>query len=266
MRVDLNKLPGDDWLHFLRARDLRQVLAGLPESVKGPVLEVGCGDGFLTTQLRRRFDQVIPVDIRPRAYVDRLCVASAEALPFADGYFGFVFSSNVLEHVENPSACYGELDRVTRSDATMVHAMPTPFWKALQVALYPFHVLQVQLGKLMGRREKVRFPAGVQVGVVPCSVEGSERVSGEETWERKRSRLLPPIHGVSPSHLQEMSRFRRNWWVDQFSRNGFYVYRTAPLYLHSAYRLLPYRGLRLRELASRLGLSSVVAYWVRKAP
>ena len=76
--------------------------------------------------------------------------------------------------------------------------------------------------------------------------------------------FMPLVHGVSESHYEEFRHFRISWWIDQFSANGFKVIETAPLFLHSAYRLFPYRALALREGLSRAGLSSVHAYWLKK--
>ena len=89
MRVRLDALPTDNWQHFLRQRDLEQILAASPGPIDGPVLEIGCGDGYLTKLLRKRFDQVIPVDLSPRGRVDGVCLATAEMLPFRNNKFGF---------------------------------------------------------------------------------------------------------------------------------------------------------------------------------
>lgn len=269
MRDRLSNLPRGNWLHFLRARDLAQILAATPEPLHGPILEVGCGDGFLTALLRQRFKQVIPIDIKPRDRVDDLCIASAEALPFPDDCFGLVFSSNVMEHIRNLTACFEELRGVMRDDAIMIHAMPTPIWSALQFALLPVHLLLHSiLPRLTGARDKAKSTAEFSSSVfaTQSKPEVSRDKNLKQFWTRLKAALWPPIHGVASSHIEEFRRFRTAWWTDRFHASGFIVFRTAPLYLHSAYRLFPYRGLRFREIVSRAGLSSVTAYWARKAP
>ena len=263
MRVELNDVPPDDWEHFLRARDLRQVLASTSESLRGPVLEIGCGDGYITTLLRRHFDEVVPIDISPRDHVKGLCRANVEMLPFRDGQFGLVYSSNVLEHVENLTACLQELRRVMQDGGMMIHTMPTPAWKALQLALYPLHILfHVALPRLMGASTKTDRVQGVQATHSPEASDSAARRRGRRG--RLHSILLPLVHGSAPSHGEELKRFRVAWWIGRFSTGGFHVIRTAPMYLHSAYRFFPYRLLAVREVASRAGLSSVQAYWLRK--
>ncbi len=251
MRVETDGLPRDEWLHFLRHRDLEQVFAGPANGIKGPALEIGCGDGYVTSLLRQRLEDVVPVDLSPWRPVEGVCVANAEALPFKSGHFSLVYSSNVLEHVEDLAACLEELNRVTRRDALMVHAMPTLTWKALQLALYPAHLmLHRALPKALGPRD-----AGATADAGPTDARAPSRLR----------MLWPPVHGTASSHLEELVRFRSAWWAKRFSAHGLELVRIVNLYFHSAYRFLPYRMLPLRDILGRAGLSTVRAYWVRKA-
>ncbi|MCI0776230.1 MAG: class I SAM-dependent methyltransferase, partial [Chloroflexi bacterium] len=111
MRVDTYGLPADNWHHFLRLRDLRQILAEVPLEGVTRVLELGAGDGVQSSALREHFAEVTPIDIAPSGDVDGLIVADASSLPFVDSYFDLVFSSNVLEHIEDLDACMAEMKR-----------------------------------------------------------------------------------------------------------------------------------------------------------
>ena len=264
MRIDLSTLPRDNWGHFLRARDLKQILANLDEGVTGPVLEIGCGDGFLTTLLRERFDDVVPIDVSPRAKVSGLCIANAETLPFKDKQFGLVFSSNVLEHVEDLPKCLLDLKRVTRDDAVMIHTMPTAIWKILQMMLFPIQRVVGRLGRLQRTEHRGTNPQSA----IPELHGGATTRTADDARARPLHRItravFPAPHGVASSHAKEFMSFRRKWWTNQFKLNGLHTYRTESLYLHSAYRMLPYKGMALREFLSRVGLTSVRAYWLSK--
>lgn len=253
-------LPQDHWLHFLRARDLEQILSETPDRLEGPVLEIGCGDGFVTTLLRKRFNQVVPIDIKPRDYVNGLCVANAQKLPFADRSFGLVISFGVLEHIVDLTACLNELRRVTRDDAVMIHVMPTPVWKFMQIALFPQYLIMFSLvPKLTGKRRKIQ-----PVGNLWDSCLEAGRKDGIKKKQVKFYGLLPFVHGSAASHWEEFCRFSKRAWLKFFAEHGFNVFRTSPLYLHSAYRLYPYKGIGIREFISRRGLCSNFAYWIRK--
>jgi len=58
MRVNTTGLPTDNWHHFLRLRDLRQVLAEMPLDGISRVLELGAGDGVQTEVLRGMFPEM----------------------------------------------------------------------------------------------------------------------------------------------------------------------------------------------------------------
>jgi SAM-dependent methyltransferase len=102
---------------------LRYLLADL-QSVRGKVLDVGCGGGSVAKAVKReRPDlEVVGCDVSRSALavaeaspegVD-FRVAEAEKLPFADGQFDFVWIFDVLEHVEKPELVLREVARVLR--------------------------------------------------------------------------------------------------------------------------------------------------------
>ena len=264
MRVDTTGLPADNWHHFLRLRDLRQVLAEVPlanvplHGVKR-VLELGAGDGVQTAALREVFDEVIPMDIAPSGVVDGLVVADAANLPFVDGYFDLVFSSNVLEHVERLDESLAEMKRVLAPEGIMIHSMPTGTWKVLQVVGRPVASLMRVLRKLVpgmsGGAERARPGSHASVHVAdPVRRSMVRRVIGL---------VIPTVHGVSGNHVSEFYRFRPAWWKRQFARAGLDCYRSSPLFSHSPYDLAPYRLMGLRDLIGRAGFASVDVFWLK---
>ena len=89
---------------------------GLHLDATAPVLDFGCGVGRLTRALTRHFTECWGVDISPtmielakelnksnlhcRFYVNQ----TAKLQRFADAYFGFVYTSIVLQHIERKYA------------------------------------------------------------------------------------------------------------------------------------------------------------------
>ena len=115
------------------------------------ILDLGCGHGWYGCYLVEKFDfqgELFGVDVSPfniNAYIKALkernihnihpYVATAEALPFADGFFDVVFSSEVLEHVHSPGKFFQEASRVLKSGGEFIITTPSGpmcrFWNGL---------------------------------------------------------------------------------------------------------------------------------------
>ncbi|HEX8579678.1 MAG TPA: class I SAM-dependent methyltransferase [Allosphingosinicella sp.] len=103
-------------------------------------LEVGFGGGALLRSARAAGAEVSGVDMS-QAMVERargldVHLASAQALPFADGAFDKVASLNSLYFWPDPHAAFAEIARVIRPGGRLVIG----FEPAAQLRKYPGHV------------------------------------------------------------------------------------------------------------------------------
>jgi ubiquinone/menaquinone biosynthesis C-methylase UbiE len=105
--------------HYTRRRALLDRMKDLQfESV----LDVGCSEGyFMSAIAEARGVEVWGVDLSDRSvavaatrYGFPVAAANATALPFADGAFDLVFSTETIEHVLDPEAMIAEMRRVSR--------------------------------------------------------------------------------------------------------------------------------------------------------
>lgn len=109
----------DKWRHYTRRLALLDRLADIPFQ---SALDVGCAEGyFMATIGESRDAEVWAVDLSDRAVVAAssrygrpVAAAEATALPFADGAFDLVYSTEVIEHVLDPEAMLAEMRRVSR--------------------------------------------------------------------------------------------------------------------------------------------------------
>lgn len=114
-----------------------RVVEMLEGEMRGNALDVGCGDGTLTQRLSdvgfsaRGVDR-FPGDFRPKLPID---VADLnESLPYEDGMFDVVVSTEVIEHVENPWFFVREMHRITRPGGVVI--VSTPNLDSIYVRLY----------------------------------------------------------------------------------------------------------------------------------
>jgi ubiquinone/menaquinone biosynthesis C-methylase UbiE len=101
-------------------------------SKKGKVLDVGCGDGYLSYLLANRGLKVVGADISlfRVKFAHEHCadadfvVADGHYLPFRSGYFDSVVCCEVLEHVRNYPLIVDEMYRVARKNGELLATVP----------------------------------------------------------------------------------------------------------------------------------------------
>jgi SAM-dependent methyltransferase len=107
------------------------LLAPWLATAEAPCLEIGCGEGGNLLRLGRKA-ACFGVDRFPRKLAfaaralpsDRLAVADAVALPFADGRFATVFVRDLLHHLPEPEAALREAVRVLRPGGALLLLEP----------------------------------------------------------------------------------------------------------------------------------------------
>jgi len=112
---------------------LRDVLGEL----RGRVLDIGCGMQPYRSMVGADVTEYVGVD-REGALSRPTVVGTAEALPFPDGSFDAVLSTQVLEHLPDPRRALDEAARVLRVGGTLVltvpgvwptHEAPHDYWR-----------------------------------------------------------------------------------------------------------------------------------------
>ena len=101
-------------------------------------LEIGCGNGYFTYQLKKIIPKLIGID--SSSLMLNLCrkinnfdliIGSGFKLPFKDHSFDLVFSANLIHHVNNPSELIREIKRVTRKYYVLVEPNRNNFLMSL---------------------------------------------------------------------------------------------------------------------------------------
>jgi SAM-dependent methyltransferase len=114
----------------------------LQNVVPGAVLEVGAGEGEVTSRLRERLPDVpvFGLDLPDDETADHWSEKGVDGvfgdidhLPFPDRSFDLLLAIEVLEHVQFPELALAEMERVTR-DAVVVSVPREPVWRAANMA------------------------------------------------------------------------------------------------------------------------------------
>lgn len=90
------------------------------------VLDFGCGAGKMVEEYCASGYDAFGCDLLVSDHSERLRRIDAETgqLPFADNTFDFVFSDQVLEHVQDHEAAFAEIARVIKPGGISLHLFP----------------------------------------------------------------------------------------------------------------------------------------------
>lgn len=232
-------------IEALRADELERFAAVLPP--QGRLLEIGAGAGWQARALADRGFAVTAIDIPGSAYQgERVFDVSdydGRHLPFADASFDAVYSSNVLEHVEDLPTLLAEMRRVLKPGGVAVHAMPSCAWRVWTSLAGPPKAL-VLAARLIGA------DAPPPLAVIKAAAN-----------------LLVP-HGIARTAFGDLLDFRQARWVGVLERHGFQIDSATPMGLFYTGNALLGRRLSFaarRRLADLLG-SACILYVARPRP
>jgi len=232
-------MAGLSHLSILRQREIEHLLPLLPRGAR--ILEFGAGTGQQAKFLRDHGFDVVAIDLASSNYASERVFPvqdyDGEHIPLEDGSIDVIYSSNVLEHVENPSVIFSEFRRIQKADGFGLHVLPTPAWRLWT------------------------FAAGLAASIDAAIHLPLELASPPEGQNRRHllyrglrravSGFVPRGHGTSAEGLSEIWTFSRIAWRRKFHRFGFDIVEDHPMGLfHTGTAFL---GSRLRpETRSRL--------------
>ncbi len=211
------------------------------------VLEIGGGNGYQAKLIASWGCEVQSIDL-PQAragqqYHFPVQDYDGQHLPFSDESCDLVFSSNVLEHVEQLELLLAEIRRVLRPGGMSLHILPSPFWRMwTSLAHYLAIIRYLTGGGSLSAQQSDSF--SVQQTVRSCGLGGMIRRA-----------LLAGPHGVYPSAFSELYYFSSFRWKGLFRKSGFQIIQTTVNGLfYTGYGLIPSLSMRTRRrLAHVLG-------------
>ena len=263
------KADWDSYLREIRTGQCNAVLDRCPRGVFAQALELGAGDGFLSTILADHCADLISTDLNDRRLsrqdCDRIsyqiCDAEQVGQRFEEKSFDLVFSSNLLEHLPDIDRALRGIHRVLKDDGITIHLLPNRNWKLATVLLHVPNKMAKFIDRILSGRifrgAKVRKPHRQP------STRNNPKLGPKRRHRFFLARLLlPRIHGVAGSTVSEFIAFGKNRWVRRFERCGFRILDVRNLGFSSGYGF----GCRgLRKLMERLGIHTSYAYIACKA-
>jgi len=235
-------------LQALRQAEFAVVAPYLPAGTR--VLELGGGNGYQASLLAARGCDVVSLDVEvdedsPHRHFDVMAYDGVH-IPFPDHDFDVIFSSHVLEHVQQLPELMAEMQRVLRPGGVAVHIMPTTVWRFwTSLAHYPYVVL-FAMGKAKPFHGSDALPST------------GDKVRSRGLGYMVRKALSSGPHGEYPNALVELYTFSPRRWRGVLQGAGFTIEASRPVGLfYTGYGLC--RGwstARRRQVAKLLGSGS----------
>jgi SAM-dependent methyltransferase len=276
------------WLHAYKEREVNAVFVNCPEACFPYGLELGGGDGYQAGLISKFVQRLISTEINENRLARknserveyRICGAEEAAVLYSKKSFDIVFSSNLLEHVNDPVKTLQGIHGLLRDGGVAIHVMPSPFWKLCQFALYlPAHgmVLLERIARDPGLRNHARearailreFLQGITTGSnasLDAMYELEMKNGNNPGVPRKRpsfpsALFMPRPHGISQTNWEEFRAFGKRRWRQTFHDAGFSLITIKKGPAASGYGL---GWERAGTLTERAGLASEYIYVARK--
>jgi ubiquinone/menaquinone biosynthesis C-methylase UbiE len=112
----------------LQVRTVYAFLRRTVPTMQGKVLDVGCGESpyahLLTTGASYTGIDIVYADQFGMNAKNHIMTFDGRTLPFSNEYFDNIICTEVIEHVEDPKAFVAELQRVLKTNGTLVATIP----------------------------------------------------------------------------------------------------------------------------------------------
>ena len=219
------------------------------EFTKGAVvLEIGAGAGFQARWLSEMGFSVYAIDIPQSNYRNNRIWPvqdyNGQDIPFPDNHFDIVFSSNVLEHIEQIKSFQYEIQRVLKPHGLAIHVVPTSSWRIwTSVAHYPY-LFKIAVQFIINRfRQQTHELALI-----------SDQVTSQHKIVILRAVLFPHRHGENGNFMSEIYYFSQCYWTGLFKNHGWKIRKIYPSHLcYTGYSVLGDRlSFRVRHLLSKV--------------
>lgn len=248
-----------EFLHVIREFEYKKIVERFPSSVR--ILEIGGGTGYQAKRLTEDGFVVDSIDIPDSNYAGQLefSVQPYDGLniPFPDGSFDIVFSSNVLEHVLDLPYLQVEMKRVLKPGGCCVHLMPTGAWRFWTNVAHYMELFQ----RLFGLAPRL-IPNRLSRHALSDATSVLRLMAGTA-----KHYAIVPRHGETGNALSEIVTFSSRHWRKHFSSQRFVIDEATPVGLfYTGHMVLgPRLSLGTRQkLAKWLG-SACVIYVVHPA-
>src|SRR3989344_4219649 len=116
---------------FQKSMKIISILSEFRDISESKVLDIGCGNGLISKNLREYCKELIAVDVEDKRLIEgdyKFILVKDENLPFEKNYFDIIISNQVIEHVTDQDLHIKEIFRVLSDKGICYLATPNKYW------------------------------------------------------------------------------------------------------------------------------------------
>lgn len=224
-------------------------------------LEIGAGDGFQSQILIKYLDRLIVTeyskDRLKRLPVDNIDYIIADAEKIEESIditnYDIIYSSHLLEHLENPDKLLKSCSNMINSNGYIIHVVPSSWYAFFRLLFWYPSILVRFLNKLKVKRNFNLFKSEtVTIRNNPSKVS------------HKRIKLFkflfPHPHGVSKGLFLELLYMRKKYWENLFRSNNLKIIKVKKGLCFSGYG---FGFKRSKRILSKLGIACEYIFILR---
>lgn len=204
-----------EFLHVIREFEYKKIVARFLPGAR--ILEIGGGTGYQAKRLTEDGFRLDSIDIPNSNYAGQqefpVQPYDGRNIPFPDGEFDVVFSSNVLEHVLDLPHLQAEMKRVLKPGGYCVHLMPTGAWRFWTNVAHYVELFQ----RLYGLAPRL-VPNGFSKHALSDSMSVLRLMA---STAKHYARV--PRHGEVGNALSEIFTFSSHHWRKHFFSQRFAI-------------------------------------------
>ena len=252
MKSGMDKKNEVDWWKLIRNDELATALDIFPNEKNLEVLELGGRDGFQAELISKKGYKVTSIDINPLSPQFHLVQkGDVTKLNFNEGSFDIIFSSNMIQEIENIEDAFAEMKRVLKKDGLVIHIVPSGWW-SLITNFWHYCLIPKYLSKSGKFQQFFNSTA---------NKENAELESSKKNLKRL---FFHPL-GVNTSFVHEIFHFSEINWIKLFKQNGFQIVdkKNCP-YFYSAYSVFRFKFLGFRKFFAKIGFPSCYCFIMKR--
>ena len=120
------------WWQKIRNEELTTALEAFTDQKNLKILEIGGRDGYQAKLISKKDYDVTSIDINP---IDPqffpVQKGTISQLKFQENSFDIIYSSNMLQEIQNIEETFKEMKKILKKDGIIIHIVPSCWWSLI---------------------------------------------------------------------------------------------------------------------------------------